>query len=67
VSLVDEVVDDGEGGGELSQDSAMILRFPVTPCAGQPLYDCTMTMITCRGSQFWTWTSPVAGDDKAVR
>ena len=47
--------------------STMILRFPVTPrAAGQPLYDCTTTMIL-PSRQFWTWTSPVVGDDKAVR
>jgi hypothetical protein len=67
LGLVEEAVDDGEGGGDV-EHSMMILRFPVTPCAaGQPLNDCTLTMITCRGGQFWTGTSPILGDDKAVR
>jgi hypothetical protein len=47
--------------------STMILRFPVTPRAtGQPLYGRNDDDHS-GASQFWTWTSPVLGDDKAVR
>jgi len=50
LGLVEEAVDDGEGGGDVEPELDDDLALPVTPCAaGQPLYDCTMAMITCWG------------------